>query len=103
MKTLRIQHPSRVLLLVGGLLASQAVYSQVSTGSLSGKLAPTDTVTLRNLGTNVKREVKVKSDGTFWARRMPTGEYEVTIHHQDGTETKVHATVTLGVTTPVRP
>ena len=99
----RIRHPARALLLVGSLFAAQASLAQVSTGGLSGKLAPTDTVTLRNVDTNARREVKVKSDGTFWARRMPVGKYEITIRHQDGSEEKVIATVSLGVTTPINP
>jgi hypothetical protein len=101
MKNSQIRHPARALLLVGGLLASQAVDSQASTGSFSGKFAPTDKITLRNVGTNFTREAKVKDNGTFWIRRLPVGTYEITIHHADGTEEKKLAAARIGVTTPI--
>jgi len=101
MSSSRNRQPLSALLLAAGLFTAQAATAQVSTGALSGKFAPTDKITLRNVGTNLRRDVKVKDDGTFWVRRLPVGTYEVTVVHADGSEQKFLAAARLGITTPV--
>ena len=101
MKKPSIRHPARALVLVGGLFAAQVALAQVSTGAFSGKFAATDKVVLRNVDTGFQREVKVKDDGSFWVRRIPVGTYEITVTHADGTQTRLHAAATIGITTRV--
>jgi hypothetical protein len=96
----RFSNPLTALALAG-LLAAQSSQAQVSTGAFSGKFAPTDTVTLRNLGSNQTREVKVKADGSFWARRLPVGDYEITVRHADGSESRFKASARIGTTTRI--
>jgi hypothetical protein len=93
--------PVRALMLAAGLFAAQASLAQVSSGALSGRVAATDKVVVRNVDTGLVREVKVKDDGTFWVRRLPVGTYEVTVTHADGSEQKILAAAKIGITTRV--
>jgi hypothetical protein len=94
-------NPVRGLLLATGLLAAQASFAQVSSGALSGRVAATDKVVVRNLATGLVREVPVKKDGSFWIRRLPVGTYEVTITSADGNAKTVMAAARTGTTTRV--
>ena len=96
-----ISKSARALALALGLLAAQASLAQVSTGALSGRVAATDKVTIRNVGSGLVKEIQVKADGTFLARHLPTGTYEVTIKAADGSEEKLMAAARIGTTTRV--
>ena len=101
MKISKLNNPVRGLLLAAGLFAAQASLAQVSSGSLSGRVAATDKVSVRNVDTGLTREVEVKKDGTFWVRRLPVGTYEVSIVSADGREEKILAAAKIGTTTRV--
>ena len=92
--------PARALVLVAGLLGAPVALAQNSETALSGRVADTDTVTVRNVGTGLVREVPVKK-GKFSARNLPVGTYEVTVRHADGTEQKVLVKARIGITTRV--
>jgi hypothetical protein len=92
---------ARALELALGLFAAQSSLAQVSTGALSGRVAATDTVSVRNVESGLVRDVPVKKDGTFWIRKLPVGTYEVTIKAADGSEQKIMAAAKLGITTRV--
>ena len=96
-----ISKSARAFALAVGLFTTQASLAQVSTGALSGRVAATDKVVVRNVESGLVREVPVKDDGTFWIRRLPVGTYEVTIQAADGTEQKVMAAAKIGITTRV--
>jgi hypothetical protein len=96
-----ITKSARALALALGLFAAQASLAQVSTGALSGRVAATDKVIIRNVASGLVREVPVKDDGTFWIRRLPVGTYEVTITSADGREEKILAAAKIGTTTRV--
>jgi hypothetical protein len=101
MKMHGLLNVARALALVVGLFAAQSSLAQKSTGALSGRVAATDKVTVRNVDTGLVREIIVKDDGTFLARHLPTGTYEVTIKAADGTEEKIMAAARIGTTTRV--
>jgi len=101
MKMHGLLNATRALALVLGLFAAQSSFAQKSTGALSGRVAATDKVTIRNIGTGLVKEIEVKADGTFLARHLPTGNYEVTIKAADGSEQKLVAAARIGTTTRV--
>ena len=101
MKTFSFRAPLQTLVLAAGLVAAQGSLAQQSGGGLSGKVAATDKVVVRNVDTGLTREVPVSDSGFFHARRLPVGTYEVTIKHADGTEQKVMAAARIGTTTRV--
>jgi len=77
--------------------------AQTSSGNIMGEGKAGDVVVIENVDTGFVREVKVKDDGRYQMRRLPTGTFHVTVRHADGSadETK---TVTLhgGVTARVQ-
>jgi outer membrane lipoprotein SlyB len=77
--------------------------AQTSSGNIIGEGKAGDVVVIENVDTGFVREVKVKEDGRYQMRRLPTGTFHVTVRHADGSaeETK---TVTLhgGVTARVQ-
>ena len=89
------------LALALGLLAANATSAQVSTSSLAGKAADTDTVTIRGVDNGFERDIKVE-DGRFQIRRIPIGVYEVVITHADGSvEAPILVRARVGSTTRV--
>jgi hypothetical protein len=99
MKMHGLLNSARALALAVGLFAAQDSLAQKSTGALSGRVAATDKVTIRNVGTGLVKDIEVKADGTFLARHLPTGTYEVTIKAADGSEEKLLAAARIGTTT----
>jgi hypothetical protein len=84
------------------LLASGAVYAQLTTGALEGSAAAGDSVTIRNLHTEHQLDYHVGNTGRFHFVRLPVGFYEVVIHHADGSmEDRIIARARLGETVQV--
>lgn len=73
-------------------LASMA-HAQQSSGNITGNATTGDTVIIDGAGTGFHRELSIRDDGKFNVRRVPTGEYSVTIKHADGTVSPAKAVV----------
>jgi len=85
-----------------GLLSSGAVSAQLTTGSFEGDAPTGDSVVVRNPATNHILATVVASNGRFHFRRLPTGVYEVVIHHTDGSmDAPILARARLGETVQV--
>ena len=96
------RNSARSAALVLGLASTQAAFAHLTTSTLEGSAAPGDKVTLRNIRTEHLREFAVPADGRFHFRRLPTGIYEVVIHHPDGSaEAPILARARLGETVQV--
>ena len=65
--------------------------AQQSSGNISGSAVAGDTVVVHGPNNGFHREVTIQDDGKFNLRRVPTGEYTVTIKHADGTTAPVKA------------
>lgn len=73
--------------------------AQSSSANITGDAKAGDTVTIFNPDTGMKREIGVQKDGRFRARSLPTGTYQVTITHADGSISQTHsATLRVGAT-----
>jgi hypothetical protein len=66
--------------------------AQQSSGNITGSAVAGDTVVVHGPGNGFHRELSVTEDGKFNLRRVPMGEYTVTIKHADGTTAPVKAT-----------
>ena len=102
-----LPEPRKILkqLALGFAALSVAVIAQAqqSSGNISGSAVAGDTVVVQGPGNGFHREVSVKDDGRFNLRRVPTGEYTVTITHADGTTAPVKAVaVRAGATARVQ-
>ena len=58
--------------------------AQSSSGNIMGEAKAGDVVVIENVDTGFVREVKVKEDGRYQMRRLPTGTFRVTVRHADG-------------------
>lgn len=72
--------------LVVGLFLSTGASAQSSSGAIIGEAKVGDTVVIYGTDNGFKRELKIEEDGKFQVRRVPTGYYDVSIKHADGTE-----------------
>jgi hypothetical protein len=75
--------------------------AQSATSAIQGAGKAGDVAIIQNAGTGVTREVKVKDNGKFALRNLPTGTYNVTIRHADGSSEPTR-TVTLQVGSTAR-
>jgi hypothetical protein len=71
------------LVLGAGLLST--AQAQSSSGNIVGDAVAGETIIVRGADTGFHREVKVKEDGRFTIRRIPTGTYTVVKTYADGT------------------
>lgn len=69
-----------------GAWMSGAALAQSSDGSIIGMAKAGDTILVRGSENGFKREMKVDKDGKFQIRRVPTGYYDVSVTHADGTQ-----------------
>ena len=87
-----------------GLVTSQPVAAQVTTGSISGTVTdatgaiiPGASVTIRNVGTDLSRTIKIDANGLYLAADLPVGQYEVTVQQKGfATVKKVGIDLTVG-------
>jgi len=77
--------------------------AQQSSGNIAGEAKPGDTVVIQNVDTGFTREVKVKDNGRYALRGVPTGTFHVTVKHADGTaEQTVAVSIHAGTTARVQ-
>jgi len=92
---------SAAFLLTTGIAGFAA--AQSPTAALQGQGKPGDVAVIQNAGTGVTREVKVKDNGRFALRNLPTGTYTVVIRHADGSmEPAQTVTLQVGATARVQ-
>lgn len=72
--------------MVFGMLFAAGASAQSSSGAIIGEAKVGDTVVIQGTDNGFKREMKIDKDGKFQIRRVPTGYYDVSIKHADGTE-----------------
>jgi hypothetical protein len=93
---------STALVLALGL-ASGTAFAQSATAALSGQAKAGDVAVVENVDTGFSREVKVKDNGRYALRNLPTGTFKVTIRHPDGSiETPRVVTLRVGSTARVQ-
>ena len=76
-----------VKLSIGALLAlglAGTVSAQSASGNIIGEGKPGDVAIIQNVDSGFTREVKVKDNGRYQLRGLPTGTFKVTIRHADG-------------------
>ena len=84
------------LALALGLACAGTVAAQSPSAGVMGEAAAGDVAIIRNVDTGFTREVKVKDNGRYALRNLPTGNFTVTIRHPDGS-IEAPKTVTLRV------
>ncbi|MEO8161992.1 MAG: carboxypeptidase-like regulatory domain-containing protein, partial [Arenimonas sp.] len=57
---------------------------QSTSAGISGEAKPGDVAVIRNADTGFTREVKVKANGRYLLRNLPTGTFVVIVRHPDG-------------------
>lgn len=77
--------PKTAIATILALSFSFAAGAQSSSGNIVGEASVGDTVTITGTETGFKREIKIKKDGKYQVRRVPTGDYQVVRVHKDGT------------------
>ena len=65
-------------------LASAPAIAQSSSGNISGTAAAGETIVVNGADNGFHREIKIKKDGKFTIRRVPTGSYTVVRVLADG-------------------
>ena len=84
------------------LFASLGAQAQSSVAGLAGSASPGDVAIVQNMDTGFTREVKVKDNGKYQLRNLPTGTFSVIIKHPDGSmETARVVTLQVGSTARV--
>lgn len=85
-----------------GLAHAGGAAAQSPNAAISGDARAGDVAIIRNVDTGFTREVKVKDNGRFQLRNLPTGRFAVTIRHPDGSlEPTRTVTVQVGQTARV--
>lgn len=74
------------LALVATLGIAAAAHAQQASGNIMGEAVTGDTIVVRNASIGFQRELSIKEDGKYNLRRLPIGNYVVTVKHADGTE-----------------
>ena len=87
--------------LVLGLATAPAI-AQSSSGNIAGTAVAGETIVVNGEDNGFHREIKIKKDGKFTIRRVPTGSYTVVQKHADGSAeapkpVQIHAGVTVRV------
>jgi hypothetical protein len=91
--------PSLSALVLALSLAGMAMAQSNSTGNITGDAKAGDTVLIFNPDTGMKREIEMHKDGRYRVRSLPTGNYQVTIKHADGSIGETHgASLRVGST-----
>ena len=75
--------------------------AQSPNAAIQGTVDPGDVAIIHNVDTGFTREVKADAKGRYRLRNLPTGTFNVTIKHADGS-LGLSRTVTLRVGTTAR-
>ena len=79
--------------IAAALSLASVAQAQQSSGNITGDAITGDTVIVRGADTGFHRELSIKEDGKYNIRRVPTGDYVVTVKHADGTVSPTKAVV----------
>ena len=87
-----------------GVIVSQPVAAQVTSGSISGTVSdatgaiiPGASVTIRNVGIDLKRTIVTNASGLYLVADLPVGQYEITVQQKGfATVKKVGVNLTVG-------
>lgn len=94
------------MMLAAACLATMAAgnaLAQSSSANIMGDAAAGDVAIIQNVDTGFTREVKVKDNGRYQLRNLPTGTFSVVIRHPDGTmEAARTVSLKVGMTARVR-
>lgn len=97
----------RILAIVLGMTIaslSLSAFAQSTTGSITGEAKAGDTIYVKNTDTGFNREMKIRKDGKYQVRNLPTGTYQVIPMHSDGSfEPSQQLDVRLGATSRAMP
>ena len=66
-------------------LGAQVAQAQQTSGSIAGRAAKGDTITVVNKSIGITRSAAADAQGSFQVSALPAGEYEVTVKRADGT------------------
>lgn len=89
--------------LAAGLLVSATAQAQQASGNLMGDGKAGDTVVVEGPAIGFHREMTLDKDGRYSMRRLPIGDYVVTVRHADGTaEARKAIRVQAGTTARVK-
>ena len=81
---------------IGLLIGASAIHAQQSTGSINGRAAKGDTITVENKSIGVARTIKLDSDTTWQVAQLPPGTYTVTLSRAGGGKQTIETIVTAG-------
>lgn len=81
---------------VGALMASSAALAQQSAGSINGRAAAGETITVENKAINISRQATVDSSGLWQLTQLPAGTYAVTVTRANGTKETATVVVVAG-------
>lgn len=86
-----------------GLCFASGAYAQSnSAGAVFGQAASGDTILLENPSTGFSRQITVGADGIYRISAVPTGQYQITVRHPDGsTAVRQNVAVNVGTGTSV--
>lgn len=77
--------------------------AQSSSGNIIGEAVSGDTVVVHGPDNGFHREMAIKENGKYQIRRVPLGDYVVTVKHADGTFSQPQTiTVRVGSTARVQ-
>lgn len=79
-----------------GMCLMSSVLAQQSAGSISGRAAKGDTVSIENRLININRTLRIDSDGSWQVPQLPPGTYQVTLTRANGKKETVSVIVTAG-------
>ena len=74
-----------VALAFGLAFTATGAIAQHSSGNIIGEAVAGDTVVIHGPDNGFHREMEIKEDGKYQVRRVPTGDYTVSVKHADGT------------------
>lgn len=80
----RIHLKSVLLGLALSLAFAATAHAQSPNAGIMGEATPGATAIIQNQDTGFTREVKVKANGRYTLRNLPTGTFSVTIRNPDG-------------------
>lgn len=88
---------------LAALTFAVAASAQQASGNIMGEAVTGDTIVVRNASIGFQRELSIKEDGKYNVRRVPIGDYVVTVKHADGSESQPkQITVQAGTTARVK-